>query len=121
MTLELEQIILQILNRFLCQILLSIFVIVALLFPLWLSSRDEKRIRKEIELKGGKLISKETVIYPSSLFYGKRGKVYKVRYLDSKGIEHIATCRGSIFPGIFWVDDVLLKQSSSNIDKSSDD
>lgn len=66
---------------------------------------DEKRITKEVELNGGKIISIETA--PSASIWSNRyDRPYTVCYSTRAGEQFRAVCMTSSQNGVYWVRDV---------------
>jgi hypothetical protein len=100
-------------SNLICQALIIIILILVIaLYNLLYKAQ----IRKDIEKRGGKFISKELVIRPF-----KRVTNYKVRYIDSDGKEHIAICNPSLLTGIYWKEDIVVDQNKSINNNSSFD
>jgi hypothetical protein len=84
-----------------------ILAIVLLIILYFVESKgSENQIRKDIERRGGKFISKEWYA-AKPRFIRNYVTSYRVRYIDSGGSEHIAICKPGI-GGIFWEEDKLI-------------
>jgi hypothetical protein len=65
--------------------------------------RDRDAIDRDIESRGGKLISKTNIIGIAPL-----PNYYLVRYLDSSGQEHKASCGLDFFSQVSWGKDEII-------------
>jgi len=76
----------------------------------WLFSfyLDSGRIRGDIEMRNGQLLSKTWAPFGKGWFGEKGERLYDVCYLDSDGNMHQAVCKTSIFTGVFWADDFII-------------
>lgn len=72
---------------------------------------DYDRVAEDIEAKGGKLISKEWSPFGKGWFGEENDRIYKVRYLDKDDNEHEAYVKTSMFGGVYFTDDQIVKYS----------
>lgn len=78
---------------------------------IWLLSHrlDAERIKEYIESRGGKLLESTWTPFGRGWF-GERGdRIYRVRYLDINGNEHNASCKTSMWSGVYWTEDYITK------------
>ena len=64
---------------------------------------DRGRIRKEIESKGGKVVSIEMPPLFSGRAGGRGDRTYEVRYVTRRGRTVFATCKTSMLSGVYWI------------------
>jgi hypothetical protein len=92
-----------------------VFIVVPLLailaILLWLMNRsmDQDRLRGHIETRGGKLLEAKLLSSGKNWWQQTVQRNYEVRYLDTDGHEHLATCITGLFKGIVWSDDKFLR------------
>lgn len=89
---------------------LVIFLIVGVVG--WMISRvmDSDRVKSYIEERGGQLLEKRWSPFGRG-WYGDTNRVYEVRYVDRDGNEHRATCKTSLFSGVYWTDDEIVRRA----------
>jgi hypothetical protein len=96
-------------NNYLLYICTIDFVILLSLFALYVGFSDyifKGQIQKDLEKKGGKLISIDII--------HKRGSIkLKVRYIDLDQKEHIGTYMPSFIFGSYWLDDNIVENRIS--------
>lgn len=85
-----------------------VFIIIAVVG--WMISRvmDSDRVESYLGERGGQLLEKRWSPFGRG-WYGDTNRVYEVRYLDRDGNEHQATCKTSLFSGVYWTDDEIVK------------
>jgi hypothetical protein len=64
---------------------------------------DRGRIRKEIESKGGRVVSIEMPPLFSGRAGGRGDRTYEVRYTTRRGRTVFATCKTSMLSGVYWI------------------
>jgi len=89
------------------------FAILALLARFVAGNFDNDRIEQEINAKGGKLISKEWTPFGKGWVGEKNDRIYKVSYLDSEENVHEAYIKTSMFSGVYFTEDRIVKFSNS--------
>jgi hypothetical protein len=65
---------------------------------------DKGRIKDEVELKGGRVISITWNPFARGWFFEKNERHYSVVYIDRSGATVSATCKTSLFTGVYWAD-----------------
>lgn len=65
---------------------------------------DKSRIKDEIQSKGGRIISIRWHPFGRGWFFEKNERHYSVTYTDRLGATVSATCKTSLFTGIYWAD-----------------
>jgi hypothetical protein len=81
------------------------------IFVIWLIARgmDTDRVKEYIEARGGKLLEKHWAPFGKGWFGEKSDRIYEVRYLDKNGNEHQASCKTSLWSGVYWTEDTIVK------------
>lgn len=73
---------------------------------------DKNRIRKEIESRGGRVVSIAWNSFARGWFFEKNERHYDVSYLDRSGARLSTTCKTSFFTGVYWAEGpAMLAQS----------
>ncbi len=76
-------------------------VVMLLIVPFFLHKADRKRITRQIEAGGGRVIE---ILW--SWDYGSRyERTYNVTYITARGIRLKATCRTNM-NGVHWISDI---------------
>jgi hypothetical protein len=83
---------------------IGLFIIIRLLA----GSMDGDRVREYIEQRGGRLLSAGWAPFGKGWFGEKSDRIYEVRYLDRDGNEHAATCKTSLFTGVYFTEDQIV-------------
>jgi hypothetical protein len=65
---------------------------------------DKKRIQDEVESKRGRIVSIRWNPFGRGWFFEKNERHYSVIYTDRSGAEVSASCKTSLFTGIYWAD-----------------
>jgi hypothetical protein len=87
---------------------LPIFALMlGLALAMWFVKRglDRDRIRTYIEQRGGKILSIRWTPFGKGWFGEKSDRIYEVVYRDHAGNEHFATCKTSMWTGVYWTED----------------
>jgi hypothetical protein len=85
------------------------FIALAIVFRLLLGSLDRDRVRAYIGDRGGRLISSTWAPCGKGWFGEKSDRIYEVRYLDGDGNEHEASCKTSMFSGVYFTEDRIVR------------
>jgi hypothetical protein len=65
---------------------------------------DKSRIKDDVESKGGRIISINWNPFGRGWFFEKNERHYSVTYINSSGATVSATCKTSLFTGVYWAD-----------------
>jgi hypothetical protein len=71
---------------------------------------DKNRIQNEIESKGGRVVSIRWTPFAHGWFFEKNERHYEVTYMDGSGGTETATCKTSLFTGIYWAEGPRLEE-----------
>jgi hypothetical protein len=66
---------------------------------------DRSRIRKEIAASGGEVLDIRWSPFGRGWFGERSNRIYEVTYRTTNGKTLTATCKTSLFTGIFWLGD----------------
>lgn len=89
-----------------------LFVIMALVFRLFAGGMDRDRVRDHIESSGGRLLEKRWAPFGKGWFGEKNDRIYEIRFIDSAGNEHEATCKTSLFSGVYLTGDRIVQYAA---------
>ena len=78
---------------------------IAICIRLVAGSTDRGRIASYIEQKGGRVVSISWAPFGRGWFGEKNARIYEVVYYDTDGRQHMATCKTSMFGGVYWTED----------------
>jgi hypothetical protein len=85
--------------------IIAVFFVVAIGAWVFSMSMDKDRITAYIQDKGGRIVSISWAPFGTGWFGSKNERIYEVVYYDSQGDQHWATCKTSLFFGVYWTDD----------------
>lgn len=80
-------------------------VVLALVIRLASGSWDRDRIRQYIDQRGGQVVDIQWAPFGRGWFGEKGDRIYEVQYKDADGIQHLATCKTSMWTGVYWTED----------------
>lgn len=86
--------------------LAAICVVIAI--RVYAGSKDAGRVRAYVEERGGQLLSSTWTPFGKGWFGDKSDRIYEVRYLDQEGNEHLASCKTSMFSGVYFTEDNIV-------------
>ncbi|AWM42377.1 hypothetical protein C1280_24910 [Gemmata obscuriglobus] len=70
---------------------------------------DHDRIRQYVEERGGKVLDSSWSPFGPGWFGEKSDRIYGVRYLDRDGNEHEAHCKTSMWTGVYFTEDRIVR------------
>src|SRR5688572_3912556 len=84
-----------------------IFFVGAAAFVVWLlsMSMDRRRIEDYVRRRKGRVISIAWAPFGRGWFGERNDRIYEVIYYDAAGKQHFATCKTSMFSGVYWTED----------------
>jgi hypothetical protein len=91
------------------------FVGLAIFFRVIGGVLDHDRIRQYIQERGGKVKHIYWSPFGRGWFGEKRDRIYEVVYGDADGREHLATCKTSLFGGVFWTEDQVQSRGAGSM------
>lgn len=80
-------------------------IAVAILFRVTAGGMDHQRVREYVEGRGGRLLDCHWAPFGTGWFGEKSDRIYEVRYRDRDGNLHQATCKTSMWTGVYWTED----------------
>lgn len=75
---------------------------------------DGDRIEKEINARGGELISKQWSPFGKGWFGENSDRIYKVSYFDKDRNEHEAYVKTSMFSGVYFTEDKVVRYADGH-------
>jgi hypothetical protein len=63
------------------------------------------RITDYVQQRGGRIVSINWAPFGKGWFGEKEERIYEVVYYDNAGSQHFATCKTSMWTGVFWTED----------------
>lgn len=87
------------------------FFVLAIVIRLLAGGLDGDRVRVYIEKRGGRLLSSGWAPFGKGWFGEQSDRIYEVRYLDRDRNEHFATCKTSMFTGVYFTEDRIVRYS----------
>lgn len=80
-------------------------ILMAVLVRVWAGAMDRSRIESYIQSQGGRVVSISWAPFGKGWFGEKSDRIYEVVYYDRDGHQHLATCKTSMFTGVYFTDD----------------
>jgi hypothetical protein len=83
------------------------FLAIVIGIGLWAFSMslDKNRITDYIQQRGGRVVSISWAPFGKGWFGEKEERIYEVVYYDQAGNQHFATCKTSLWTGVYWTED----------------
>jgi hypothetical protein len=84
----------------------------------WLVSfgLDRQRIAAYVEDHGGRIVSITWAPFGKGWFGEKNDRIFEVVYYDNGGNQHFATCKTSLWSGVYWTEDRVTHRKSGWFD-----
>lgn len=83
-------------------------IVVVIAVRIYAGSKDVGRVRAYVAERGGQLLSSTWTPFGKGWFGDKSDRIYEVRYLDHEGNEHLASCKTSMFSGVYFTEDNIV-------------
>jgi hypothetical protein len=100
-------------------LLIPLFILIAILIRLAAGGLDHDRVRQYVESRGGTVIEANWSPFGPGWFGEKSDRIYAVRYLDGDGNEHQAYCKTSMWTGVYFTEDQIIKYADRPADEKS--
>src|SRR6266478_350007 len=81
------------------------FITIGIVIWVGSMSMDKDRITAYIQERGGRIVSVNWAPFGKGWFGNKNDRIYEVVYHDAEGRQHWATCKTSLFSGVYWTED----------------
>ena len=86
-----------------------LFIGIAIVFRLIAGGFDHSRVREYVESRGGQVLEANWAPFGPGWFGEKSDRLYAVRYLDQDGNEHQAHCKTSMWTGVYFTEDQIVR------------
>jgi hypothetical protein len=90
-------------------ILIVIGIVAVILIRLAAGGLDRDRVREYVASRGGKVLEANWDPFGPGWFGEKSDRIYEVRYVDRDGNEHHAHCKTSMWTGVYFTEDTIVK------------
>jgi hypothetical protein len=90
-------------------ILIPVVILIALAFRFMAGGLDHDRIKQYVESRGGQVLDSNWAPFGPGWFGEKSDRIYGVRYLDNDGNEHEAHCKTSMWTGVYFTEDRIVR------------
>lgn len=89
-------------------------LVIGLGIALWILifGLDKSRITEYVHQRGGRVIRISWAPFGRGWFGTKNARIYDVVYDDGDGNQHFATCKTSMWSGVYWTDDKVTDRRS---------
>lgn len=84
------------------------FILFIIILRLAAGGLDDGRVRDYITARGGRLLSLKWSPFGRGWAGSRDERIYEVRYLNGEGHEHAATCKTSMFSGVYFTEDQVI-------------
>jgi hypothetical protein len=84
-----------------------VVLVIVVVIGIWVFSMslDKNRITDYIQQRGGRIVSISWAPFGKGWFGEKEERIYEVVYYDNTGNQHFATCKTSLWTGVYWTED----------------
>jgi hypothetical protein len=77
---------------------------------------DHRRVKAYVEQRGGRFISAASTPYGPGWFGANHVRIYGVRFCDYDGNEHEAFVKTSMWTGVYFTEDRIVRYDSCPVD-----
>ena len=84
------------------------FIGLAVVFRLMAFGFDRDRVDRHFRSRGGRVLDQRWSPFGRGWFGDKSNHIYEIRYEDRDGNIHHATCKTSMFSGVYLTDDRIV-------------
>jgi len=99
--------------------LIILAILVGIIVWIFARSLDKSRITDYVQQRGGRVVSISWAPFGKGWFGEKEERLYEVVYYDKAGNQHFATCKTSMWTGVFWTEDRVTHGKSKWYDSLS--
>jgi hypothetical protein len=93
-------------------VLFSLVIGLGIVLWILMFGLDKSRITEYVHQRGGRVISISWAPFGRGWFGTKNARIYEVVYYDGDGNQHFATCKTSMWSGVYWTDDRISHRKS---------
>lgn len=90
-------------------LLIPVVIVLAIVIRLAAGGMDRDRIEQYVRDRGGKVLDSNWDPFGPGWFGEKSDRIYGVRYLDRDGNEHEAHCKTSMWTGVYFTEDRIVR------------
>jgi len=83
-------------------------IIAVIILRLIAGGMDGDRVENYIKKQGGRLVSSSWAPLGKGWFGEKDSRIYEIVYIDRQGHSHKATCKTSLFSGVYFTEDEIM-------------
>lgn len=98
-------------------VIIVLVIAVAIVIRLVAGGMDHDRVRQYVESRGGRVIDAYWAPFGKGWFGEKNDRIYGVRFVDADGNEHEASVKTSLFSGVYFSEDRIVRRA----DRGGDD
>ena len=84
---------------------IAVVIVTVLGLRVWMGMLDHERISKYVVQRGGEVDEIIWTPFACGWFGSKDERIYRVVYRDGQLARHRATCKTSMFSGVYWTSD----------------
>jgi hypothetical protein len=89
-------------------VIIPLVLAVILLIRIFADRMDRARIADYVRRQGGQVRDVRWSPFGRGWFGEKSDRIYEVAYTDREGGSHHATCKTSLFTGVYWTEDKVI-------------
>lgn len=90
-------------------VFITMAIVIGLAIRLASDRIDRNRIAAYLGEKGGAVLSTRWTPFGTGWYGSQNERIYRVAYLDRDGNEHHATCKTSLFSGVYFTEDEIVR------------
>jgi hypothetical protein len=92
-------------------VIVFLIIVIGIVIRLMAGGLDHDRVREYIESRGGNVIDAHWAPFGPGWFGERRDRIYEVRYVDGDGNEHLAHCKTSLWSGVYFTEDQIVRRA----------
>ena len=100
-------------------LLIPVFIVVSIAIRLAVGSIDHDRIKHYVDERGGTVLYSHWSPFGPGWFGEQSDRIYGVRYLDKDGNEHEAHCKTSMWTGVYFTEDRIVRYAERSTPASN--
>jgi hypothetical protein len=94
-------------------------IVLVVFFRLVAGSMDHGRIREYVASQGGRVVEIHWAPFGRGWFGEQSDRIYEIRYVDRDGNIRAATCKTSLFTGVYLTEDHIVRRAEQPGDESA--
>ena len=100
-------------------LLIPVLIVIAIAIRLVVGSMDHHRIEQYVGERGGTVLYSNWSPFGPGWFGEQSDRIYGVIYLDKDGNEHEAHCKTSMWAGVYFTEDRIVKYAERSTPASN--